>query len=612
MIHNILSCIKMSRIRPWTTNQESWNTIFQKNLNIPMNQREYSWEYTNIAQFLNDIIKTFEERIYALKMGSIINLNYKGQNNIYDGQQRILTTILILYVIGFLSPKLKEKINSLLTIDTDLDMLTPEQKHIKEKCNVARIPKIYCINPYDMQGLVKILNDNIKPWAMYIDNIEEIDSYEENEDYVCNICNTKTKISRKGDFIRHLKNIHKYSLPEQNTKLYDAFIDTYNYILLKNYDEQSLIELYKFILYDIDVQYYDCSDPEYVSRIFDWENNRGKSVETLDIIKNPILVKIPDDKKVEIYERWEKLKHVDNKSLNKSLYGQKIFDVAIQIYNGKISRKIEHDYLFKGIIESLDTYKEINIFFEIVEELLKIMEKISDDKFGRLLNNTPRISLCVEAYMLCLLPIFYINGKINSSLIKLFAKFYFRNNQITKATFNKLSYSNEFIRITNEVLENKEYDYYKEIEKCLKKNKDNSIGDENYLQVMKDMNFKSTNATYLLLFLETCENTDIHIVPLDYTIEHIFCKNDKAKLSNQSLMDNIGNLTLYEGKNSENGHEGNYALGKKSYDKKKTFYSKSNCMITREISQNYATFEEKSIIERNKNLIEKLNRHTNY
>ena len=61
------------------------------------------------------------------------------------------------------------------------------------------------------------------------------------------------------------------------------------------------------------------------------------------------------------------------------------------------------------------------------------------------------------------------------------------------------------------------------------------------------MNFRSTNATYLLSFLETCINTDTHIVPLDYTLEHIYCQKDKTKLSNQSLMDNIGNLTLIEG-----------------------------------------------------------------
>ena len=139
----------MSRQKPYTTNQESWNTILQKNLRIPMNQREYSWEKEEIKKFLDDIFNIFEENKYIEKMGSIINLNYNGINDIYDGQQRILTTILILNVIGCLSPKLKDKILNLLTVDTELYPLTLEQKKIKEKCNVDMIPKIFCINPTD-------------------------------------------------------------------------------------------------------------------------------------------------------------------------------------------------------------------------------------------------------------------------------------------------------------------------------------------------------------------------------------------------------------------------------------------------------------------------------
>ena len=67
----------MSRNKPYTTNQETWNTILQKKLTIPMNQREYSWEKEEIDKFLEDIFKIYEERINVLKMGSIINLNYK-------------------------------------------------------------------------------------------------------------------------------------------------------------------------------------------------------------------------------------------------------------------------------------------------------------------------------------------------------------------------------------------------------------------------------------------------------------------------------------------------------------------------------------------------------
>ena len=577
-----------------------------------MNQREYSWESDEITKFLDDIFKIYEEGKYVEKMGSIINLNYNNGNEIYDGQQRILTTILILIVIGSLSTKLKSRIISLLAVDIELDELTSEQEKIKEKGIFSIIPKIFCINPYDMDGLVNIFNNNVISWVEHLSNLRKINAFDEEESYVCKHCHTN--ISRKSDFIKHIKKKHgfiDFSGSNNNTKLYLAFINIYNYFSIKKYDESRLIDLYKFILYDIDIQYYDCNDPEYVSRIFDWENNRGKSVETLDIIKNPILVQIPDDKKVEIYEKWEKLKHKENKIYKKN-FGQKIFDIAIQIYNNQIKRTIHHEELFKSIIDSEDTYKAINKFFIIVENLFEIMDKISNDKFGRLLNNTPRICLNWEAYMWCLLPIFYKTENINPKLINLMTKWYFRNLQFNNRSFNNLCYSNEFIRITNVVLKNKDYKYYDDIDICLKKNKDNSINKDNYAQSLNEMNFKSTNATHLLLFLETCINTDIHSVSLDFTLEHIFCQKNKAKLKDQSLMDNIGNLTLIEGKNSGNGHKGNSSLGSKPYDKKKKSYSESSSKTTRDISDNFKYFDEAQIKIRGIKIANLLNKFTNY
>ena len=600
----------MPREKPYTTNQESWGTILQRNLKIPMNQREYSWGLKEITKFLDDIFKIYEENKYVEKMGSIINLSYNDMNDIYDGQQRILTTILILIVIGCLSPqKLNNKINHLLTVDTELDDLTPQQTKIKEECNVNIIPKIYCINPFDMKGLVNIFNNKINLWAKHLDNLDELESFDEDEDYVCMHCKIKT--SRKSDFIRHITNKHFYTQPDSSTKLHSAFITIYNYFVLKKYDESKLINLYKFILNDIDVQYYDCNDPQYVSRIFDWENNRGRTVETLDIIKNPIIAQMSDDKKVEVYNRWELLKRKPNK-IYTSDFGQKIFDVAIQIYNNQITRAINHEELFKPIIDSSDTYKEIVKFFAIVEELFEIMDKIAQDKFGRLLNNTPRICIKWDAYMFCLLPIFYKTKSINNNLIKLMTKWYFRNIGFKNRNFNNLCYSNDFIRITNEVLNNKDYDYYSNIQECINKNKDDTINRENYLRTMNTMNFKSTNATYLLLFLETCVNTDTHIVPLDFTLEHIYAQKKKSELANQSLMDNIGNLTLIEGKNSENGHKGNSSLGSKSYDKKIASYEGSSCFITSKLPKTYIDFTEDTIVIRNNEITELLDKYTEY
>ena len=602
----------MQRIKPYTTNQVTWQSILQKNLRIPMNQREYSWGTSEISQFLGDIFDIFEEGIYFEKMGSIINLNFDGNNDIYDGQQRILTTILLLNAMGQFSEKLKTKVETLLTIDTEFDVLTVEQHKIKQKYNANKIPKIYCINPYDMEGLVRIFNNDFKSWVLYLSNVDDIDSFEEKRDYVCNVC--AEKVSRKTDFIRHVKKHDNilFDIDKDNkSKLYDAFQDICKHLILKKYDQDKFVELYKFIIIDIDIQFYDCTDPEYVSRIFDWENNRGRSVESLDIIKNPLLVQIPDDKRMEIYEKWELLKHKENK-IYKSNFGQKIFDIAFQIYNGYIKRKIDYRDFVSKIIKNDNTYQEVIKFFDIVEKLFDIIDQIAHDKFGRLLNNSPRICLNWEAYMWCLLPIFYQTKHIDKKLIKLFAKVYFRNIQFKNRGFNNLCYSNDFISISNNVLDDPSYNYFHHIEKCLQKNKDNNVNSQNYLQSLQNMTFKSTNATHLLLFLETCSNTDAHIVPLDFTLEHIFCQKNKDDLVKLSNIDIIGNLTLIEGKNSENGHKGNSSLGAKEYILKQPSYVGSSCKITREISKEYDSFDEKDIISRTKALSILLDELTDY
>lgn len=634
-----------SRIKPYEGNPHNWEAILKKLLQIPMNQREYSWVGQHLKKFLDDLYKLFEEGKYIYKMGSIINLKYGGCNSIYDGQQRTLTMILILYVLGLVEKKLTNKIQTMLTVDIELDELTEQQQKIKNEYDVKIIPKIFCVNPNDMKALVDIFNGNVGLYIKYMccysvghdgdgDGDEDgdgdgdgDDSDEGVEEYKCNKCGVKA--ARKMDFIRHLKKLHEFKECPGTSKLYNAFEYIYNYIVRRKYDESKTIQLYKFIVGDIDIQFYDCWDPEYVSRIFDWENNRGQEVATLDLIKNPILVKIPDNKKFEVYDKWGTLKHTKNPIYKKD-YGQKVFDVAIQIFNNQINRTINHEELFRPIIEAENTYNELQKFFGIVEKLFSIMVSIANNKFGRLLNNSPRVQLNWEAYMWCLLPIFYKRGSIDERLIRLFCKWYFRNMGTSSYTFNNLCYSNEFIRITNCYLkdesilekENKAFgggacggfDYYGEIEQCLQKNLDHSITLENYENTLTSLGFKSTNATHLLLFLETCENTDIVAVPLNYTLEHIFPQKNKDKLSNPSLIHRIGNLTLLEGKNSENGHKGNSSAGCKDHIiKVNSSYKDSSCKITRSISGDYSTvFEEDEIIARSKKIAEVMNKYTRY
>lgn len=63
-------------------------------INIPRYQREYSWEKKNISMLLNDI----NEGYY---IGNIISFSiFSGNREIIDGQQRLITTFLILIALS--------------------------------------------------------------------------------------------------------------------------------------------------------------------------------------------------------------------------------------------------------------------------------------------------------------------------------------------------------------------------------------------------------------------------------------------------------------------------------------------------------------------------------
>ena len=70
------------------------------------------------------------------------------------------------------------------------------------------------------------------------------------------------------------------------------------------------------------------------------------------------------------------------------------------------------------------------------------------------------------------------------------------------------------------------------------------------------------------------------------------------ELKERKLMHNLGNLTLLEGSNSQNGHKGNSALGKKIYTDKINSYRESSSLITRELASEYNDFNEENILTR--------------
>jgi uncharacterized protein with ParB-like and HNH nuclease domain len=600
--------IKNNRESPYHIyTDQDWEMFLDKKYKIPMNQRKYSWDENNITRFMDDLIEIFEDDKYFYKMGSIIVIKSDdGMYEVYDGQQRILTTQILLFVIGQLFPKRNEDILDLLTIKTDNEDITHN-------------PKTECVNLDDNNALQDIFNNKYQPWLSYLNIKGKCEKVNDIESFECKTCKIKT--TEKKNFLRHLKEKHKYELQSnKDSKLYTTYDTIYEHLALKRFDEKKMEQLHKYITRYIKFQVFDVFHYNYVSKIFDWENNRGKPVDVLDIIKNSILVRTPGDKREEVYDEWEKLRNLTN-PYHKKDYGEKLFHIAMQIKNEKITRKpniveeFEKLYINKTddtIFTEKETYNNTTDFFEIVKKINSIVIKISEDKYGKLISGVYSTQINWEAYMWGMIPAFYKTNNVNKSLLCLLAKWYLRNLQFKTRTLNNMSYSTTLIDISNKVLDKPDYDYLKDIKNCLQKHMDDKIKGDNYTTGLGKIKYKVDKSKSLLSFIEIQINTDEYILPNGYTIEHIHPQSNKDKLGDFDLINSLGNLTLLEGKNSKNGHQGNSALGNKKYEDKKQSYTDSSCKLTREISEKYEVFGEKEIKEREKEIFELLNKHTDY
>jgi len=69
-------------------------------LNLPLNQREYSWEDEHVQDLLQDIANSIRDRREAYFLGTIVlTISKTGALEVADGQQRLATTTMILAAI---------------------------------------------------------------------------------------------------------------------------------------------------------------------------------------------------------------------------------------------------------------------------------------------------------------------------------------------------------------------------------------------------------------------------------------------------------------------------------------------------------------------------------
>ena len=199
----------------------------KKLINIPRYQREYSWEKKNIDVFLSDIRKDYY-------LGNIILYNGNDFSEIIDGQQRLITTFLILISIRNLSDneklvsqidkliyyddkcklQLKDRIGSegqnILNYILDNDQNIPDNvRHYSEIKNYFLIKKI--MKQSKLEKIYSNLINSIIVEIGFTKNINE--AYE----MFVNI-NTKGKPLAEIEILK--SQLFKYLLSERNSDIY--------------------------------------------------------------------------------------------------------------------------------------------------------------------------------------------------------------------------------------------------------------------------------------------------------------------------------------------------------------------------------------------------------
>ena len=554
----------MSRKTPGTCSTRSWRNIFDNSIIIPMNQRSYEWESLQVNKFVDDAVDIFENTNYNEVLGSIIMYNTVDGKECYDGQQRIITTIVTSCAISHLCKvagdvKHSEHIFSVIKEDVEMaPVITSRMHDFTDKYGPdMKMPKVHCISPEDDEAMCMIYN-----------------GYE----------------PRKG--------------PHSN-KMYSAFDAVCQNLSKREFKVPKLIEFFKFLMNNVEVQVYDTDNAYYACRLFEWTNNRGLNVKTPDINKNMLLSRVSDQVKVKVFEKWNEIKNSEN--------GEKVLNCAIQVYNKCAQRSKTYSYECLLRPTKPETYKEIKIFFAIAEKLVELYIEIKNDRFGRLLFVFKSVQVAWECMNWLLLPIFYMRGSVDTKLLKLVVKFSIRNLKKGTRTFNKFAYSNMFIDVSNKYMSDKSFDYYSKVLETFQKEQDERLHYDAYVTCWKDFKWTSYSDSVkaILYFIETCTTPDNFFPSLDQDLEHVWPRSKKSALCNPVNSDLLGNLTLLESKKSECGQKGNRSLQDADFAYKKTEYRKSSCSLTRSVGE-LAVFDEESILKRNLELCEMLNYHTRF
>jgi len=235
----------------------------KEGLSVPVNQRAYAWEKDHVQDFLRDITVAMQEPAEEYFVGSIIVIKQGGRTEIYDGQQRLATTMMLVAAIrDYIYTKGSKEAAREITRES-LEKMDPETEAVAPKLKLSADDAVF------FENYVLHLPDDPGRRSIQPDPRKE----------------SHTKIvDAKKLAAKHVADLVKPLPPTDGFKL--------------------LHKLNKYLVSSVRAIWVQVGDQGTAFRIFETMNDRGLKLSAADLIKNYLCSLAPDDTDA-VIQKWK-------------------------------------------------------------------------------------------------------------------------------------------------------------------------------------------------------------------------------------------------------------------------------------------------------------------
>ncbi len=294
--------------------------LLQMNLQIPLYQRPYEWERSNILILLNDIYNEFicDKEI---NLGTIILLKNKNNYDIVDGQQRIISLALLCKELG-LDDGMKILNEKIQCVSNTVNRIISNNNEIKEY--IKRLTKD---DQFDINKFVKYVKYKIKFFILT--------ASDENEAFqLFDGRNSKFKQLDPIDLLKayHLGAINSKSEKKQALEIWDKYIKEPSKLISRKNKIQFLFD-------------------DVLFNIYNWSLNKERK----DFSKNDIY----------LYKGYS---NSENYEYNYVKYYKSVSD-SIFLLNKPFKKGISFFLMVENLIESYDNIIEkYNLYNKVLKD----------------------------------------------------------------------------------------------------------------------------------------------------------------------------------------------------------------------------------------------------